>query len=256
MASVSSTFTASGTPSSSLFVKGGETFRVALTNTWVGTVRLEESHDGGASYAVLESFSANASFTAEAKPYDRLIRLNCFVFTSGTVTYVFQNVTNLIGRMRYINAPIGSVAYGSVGTSTTPSATLQYMSDVEVTQPFTATGIATLQAATIGTDNIRVALYDATGKLLGSSAAGGVVTSGADAFLQVAFSPSPLNLTPGIYFIALQCNGTTTRFRTIATLTSVNVRAGTIASVFDTFAATIAVPTTFTADKGLYAYLY
>ena len=67
---------------------------------------------------------------------------------------------------------------------------------------------------------------------------------------------SPITIPRGKYFIALQCNGTTTRLRLIPTLTFVDVLAGTVTSVFGTVPAVVTVPTTFTADKGLYCYLY
>lgn len=256
MASVSSTFTAAGTPSASLFVKNGEKFRLTITNTWVGTVRVEESRNGGHAWELLDTLTANAAYDGEAKPYDRMIRLNCTLYTSGTVTYVYANITSALSPTKYSTVPVGQVAYGSVGTaSAAPSAVLMHLTSVVVTNTFLATGVGILQGATIGTDNMLVALYDATGKLLANSALAGVITSGADAFQQAAFL-TPVNLVPGVYFIALQCNGTTTRFRLIATLTNVNLLAGTIASVFGTVPDTVTLPTTFTADKGVCSYIY
>jgi hypothetical protein len=42
----------------------------------------------------------------EAKPYDRVIRLNCFVFTSGTIVTTIINVTPITAPLRYNVAPI------------------------------------------------------------------------------------------------------------------------------------------------------
>lgn len=256
MATVSSTFTATGV-SSTLFVKGGERCRLAITGTWVGTVLIEESNNGGQAYTVIGTLTANLAQDLAAVPYDRLIRLECLAYTSGTVTYSFANITSSPGRIKYSNVPIGQVAYGSVGTNTTPSATAFYLTDVVIPYPvvFSATGIGVLNGGTVGTDKMLVALYDASGYLLANSDTAGATTSGTDAFQQYAFLV-PVTLQPGRYIIGVQINGTTTRFRTVATLTNVDVIGGTITSVFGTIPTTITVPTTLTADKAPVCYLY
>lgn len=255
MASVSSTFTGVGA-SSTLFVKGGERFRLSLTGTWVGTVLVEESNNGGHAWFEIGAYTANAAEDYAAKPFERLIRLRCSAYTSGTATYSIANVVNALGRSKYSTVPIGQVAYGSVGTATAaPSATLMHLTSIHVPVSFLATGVGVLNGGTVGTDNMLVALYDATGKLLANSALAGVVTAGANTFQEVAFL-NPVQLPAGNYFIGLQCNGTTTRFRLIAASTNVDVLAGTVTSAFGTVPSTVTVPTTFTADKGVVAYLY
>src|SRR5206468_1122972 len=126
------------------------------------------------------------------------------------------------GRIKFPTVPIGSVAYGSFGTSTTPVAGTWWIADVLTTRQLQATGMGVLNAATVGTNKWIVALYDAQGNLLANSATAGVVTAGANAFQEVPFTSSP-NLPAGSYFLAAQLDGTTDRFRTVATLTFIDV---------------------------------
>lgn len=256
MASVSSTFTALGV-SSTLFVKNGEKCRLAITGTWVGTVKIQESNNGGQSYRTIETLTANFAQDLASTPYDRLIRLECTAYTSGTITYSFANITSNPGRIKYTNVGVGDVAYASVGTNTAPSATEFYLTDIIIPYPvvFSATGVGVLNGGTVGTDTMLVALYDASGSLLANSALAGATTSGANAFQQFAFLV-PVVLQPGRYIVGVQISGTTTRFRTVATATNVDIVGGSITSVFGTVPATITVPTTLTADKAPIVYLY
>lgn len=250
------TFTASGTPSTALFVKGGTSFRVVLTGTWVATIRVEESNNGGSSYTVIDSFTANTALDFEARPYDRTVRLNCYAFTSGTATYTLTAVGRVGTRIKYSSVPIGSVAYGSFGTDTTPSATVSYLVEIFVGEAFVCTGAACLNGTAAATDKYIFALYDTSGNLLANTALAGVVATGTDAFQQIAFT-SPLTLAAGRYILMVTTNGTTTRLRTIATLTFVNVLAGSLTGqTFATVPGTIVFPETFTADKGVISYVF
>lgn len=253
-ASVSSTFAAAGV-SSTLFVPHAQSFRLAITNTWVGTVLVEESNNGAISYQEIGRYTANASLDFPAKPYDRVIRLNCLTYTSGTVTYVFSNVTYPGGRFRHPIIDVGSVAYGSLGTSTTPVAGTWYYGDLYLPINFTATGAGCLNAATVGTDKYIFAVMDGSGLFLGNTTTAGTTTAGANVFQEIAFG-APIQLTPGQYFIAAQLNGTTDRFRTVATATWVSLLAGSTAGTFATIPTALTAPTTFTADKAPICYLY
>ena len=78
------------------------------------------------------------------------------------------------------------------------------------------TGIGTLNGATVGTDHLMVALYDTTGALIANSAVAGVLSAGANAFQEIAFTSATAPLAPGRYFLAVQCNGTTATTRRMA----------------------------------------
>lgn len=254
-AAVSSTFTAVA-DSSTLFVPGGQKFRAVISNTWVGTLTISESNNGAQSFFILDTQTANFNVDYNAVPYDRVVRISCTAYTSGTVTYTISNLVQLLGRFRYPTITVGSVAYGSLGTSTTPVAGTWYYSDLRVAAQFQATGIACLNAATVGTNKWIYALYDSGGRLMGNTATAGTLTAGADAFQAIAFTAILQPLAAGQYFIAAQLDGTTDRFRTVATLTFIDVLGASAAGTFAAVPATFTVPTTFTADKAPICYLY
>lgn len=84
------TSAAGGTPAR---IRGAYNF--SLWGTFVATVRLERSFDGGATWIPVskDSSGADASFTAPcgvtgAEPEDGVLyRANCTAFTSGTINY-------------------------------------------------------------------------------------------------------------------------------------------------------------------------
>lgn len=157
---------------------------------------------------------------------------------------------------RFCSVPIGSVAYGSMGTSTTPVSGTTYWTTVYVPYSMLATGVSVLNAATVGTNKWDVALYAYTGgAALTTSAAAGATTAGADAFQDVAFSATFYVPGPAYYFLAAQMNGTTDRFRTIAASTFNNVLTSSTTGTFATWPS-LTAPTTFTADKGVISCLY
>jgi len=252
---VSSTFAATGN-STALFVKGGEKFRYVTTGTWVATVQVLESNNNGAAYQRLDQFTANANTDFDAKPYDRLVRLTASAYTSGTVTYSLGNIVTLKGPWKIKNAEIGSVAYASLGTNTTPVAGTWYCMDVYVPEDYTAvSGIGFLTGATVGTDTAIYALYDSTGRIVANTDAAGTTTSGASAAQEIAFA-SQAALKQGIYWMCEQVSGTTTRLRTVAASTFLDKLAGSFTGTAGTVPASITVPTTFTADKGVFGYIY
>lgn len=252
---VSSTFAATGN-STALFVKGGEKFRYVTTGTWVATVQVLESNNNGIAYQRLETYTANANTDFDAKPYDRLVRLTATAYTSGTVTYSLGNVVTLAGAWKVKNVEIGSVAYASLGTNTTPVAGTWYCMDVNVLSAYTSmSGMGFLNGATVGTDTAIYALYDSTGRLVANTSTSGVTTSGASAAQEIAFA-SQVALSRGIYWMCEQVSGTTTRLRTVAASTFLDKLAGSFTGTAGTVPSSITVPTTFTADTGPIGYIY
>ena len=136
-------------------------------------------------------------------------------------------------------------------TSTTPSATTLYLTQVYVAHNFSMTGVQVLNAATVGTNKYIVAIYNAAGTLLANSATAGVLTAGASAYQSVAFT-APIALTgPETYWLGIWVNGTTDRFYAIPAMGSAVGLAGTITGqTFGTVPSTITPPTTFTAAAG------
>jgi hypothetical protein len=159
------------------------------------------------------------------------------------------------GPIRVGNIPIGAVAFGSLGTSAVHVAGTIYVSEIFVPRTKRVTGIGILNGATVGTDNLLVALFGPNGGMpLMTSALAGVLSAGANAMQEIPFI-RPLQLVnDGKYWIGLQCNGGTATTRRIAASTYLNLAK----SYTGTFGAVTAltVPTTFTADTGPIGYLY
>lgn len=142
------------------------------------------------------------------------------------------------------------------GTSVTPSATTVYLSQVYIHANASITGIAINNAATVGTNNYIVALFTSSGAVAATSALGGVLTAGANAWQQVPFTAPYSAVGPGVYWIGLYVSGATDRFFAIPAVGAYAGLAGTVTGqVFGTVAA-LALPTTFTADVGPVAYTY
>lgn len=163
------------------------------------------------------------------------------------------------------NIPIGSVAYASIGTNTTDIIQL-WVTDIFIPCNRLITTVGVLQGGTATTDKILVAIYDAQGNLLASSAKAGKLLATANTFTELALAldgsgaaKTSLQLYgPAQYYIAVQGNGTTAgAIQTIPTATFLNVCAGVVAAgTFGTLPAKITVPVTFTADKGPIIYVY
>ncbi len=255
--SLSSTFTAAGTASSSCFVKAGNQTLATLSGTWVGTNQWQMSRDNGASWVIVASYTANASFKSQVQNRDVLFRWFPYAYTSGTVTYVIRDLTTLLGRIKYSNVPIGSVAYGSLGTSAVCSATEELVTDIEIGSPKTLTGAALLIGATGGTDKFIYILRDSTGRLVANTSTAGVTVGTANTFQEIAFT-APVDVQPGRYYISEQCNGTTATIRRIAASTFVTATGAALTSVFGTIPQYLATMPTGapTADKGPFFYVY
>lgn len=91
MTVVTGSFTATGN-SSALMPKnkqgGIESFmNVSLSGTWVGTVLLERSFDGGTTWHTYATHTANVEDKVPESEEGVLYRLNCSAYTSGTINY-------------------------------------------------------------------------------------------------------------------------------------------------------------------------
>jgi hypothetical protein len=159
--------------------------------------------------------------------------------------------------MAYIsNIPIGSVAYGSVGTNTTDIAGQLWITEVFVPYNFVVSTIGFLQGGTATTDNFLVAIFDPGGNRLATSNLSGVVLSGASTFQEQALLSTVQLYGPSKYYVAVQGNGTAAgAIQTIPTSTFVGVFTKVLAGAFGTVPANIVVPTSFAAGSGPVVYL-
>jgi len=183
------------------------------------------------------------------------------VFTN-TVTLTdddwFNDVNALVytkrGMTRISNIQIGGVAYGSLGTSAVHVAGTIYVAEIVFPFRKSITGIAVLNGGTVGTDNLIVGLYPAAGgAVLANSALAGTLSAGANVFQEIAFTGA-YAAEAGLYYVAVQCNGTTATTRRIAASTYLNL-AKSFAGSFGTLAS-LTVPTTTAADTGPIVYAY
>lgn len=171
-----------------------------------------------------------------------------FVMVTGSPV----SVTTEGSLLRYTSIPIGDTAYSSLGTNTTDIAGQVWVTSIYIPVTKTITKLGFLQGATATTDNTVLAIYNSAGTLIGNTALAGAVLSGANTFQeQVLTNPASgsLTLTPGLYFMSVQGNGTAAgALKTVATATFINVVSEVISGSFGVLPA-IAVPTTFTAGQ-------
>lgn len=143
----------------------------------------------------------------------------------------------------------------TTGTSTTPSATVVYLSQVWIPINATLTGIKVNNGATVGTNKWIVALFNASGAAVANSALAGTLSSGPDGWQTIAFTGTYAAKT-GMYWIALYADGVTDRFRSVPAAGQYAGLTGSVsAQTFGTIAS-ITPPTTFTADVGPVAFTY
>jgi hypothetical protein len=154
------------------------------------------------------------------------------------------------------NTPLGAIALTGYNTNgTVHVAGTMNLAEIYVPANMLVTGVGVLNGTTVGTNKWLVALYGADGTLLRNSAVAGVLTANASTFQEVAFT-STIVLTPGKYFIGVQCDGTTDTSRRLVSTFQPNTLTAAVAGTFGTVPATITVPTTHTTLLGVIAWLY
>lgn len=153
----------------------------------------------------------------------------------------------------------GGTALTSLETAGTAvgAATSIYCTEVDLPSSQMITGIGVLNGTTVGTDNHWALLYDASGNLLGNSAAVGALSATASVYQKFALTAKYYAPGPAKYFACLGSNGTTATVRHAITSVNDNILAGAVTGqVFGTAAATITVPATFTTATGPYMLIY
>ena len=110
------------------------------------------------------------------------------------------------------------------------------------------TGLGVKVGATGGTDDWNVGLYSSAGALLATSILTGTVAGTAATWQQIPFTATYTLTQGGVYFLALQSNGTTATFEALNAPTSPTFT-GSKTGGFGTWTS-ITPPTTYTADVG------
>lgn len=258
--SVTISATTSNTSSTTCYVPPNGQAYVQLTGTWTGPVVIEYSNNNGNAYATQYKASAIGSYTLPVVNRPRLWRVTfgpASAATTGTLTGSIAFNAPTLTRLTYATVPIGSVAYASMGASVSVAfSTSLEVADLVVDSPFYSTGCGVLVGATTGTNTVICQLYDATGKEVANTAVAGVTTGTANAFQQIPWT-TITTFPAGHYYLAVQLNGTTDKYRAVAASTFLNVVGAEIAgSAFGTLTPVISPPTTFTASKPPIGYVY
>lgn len=166
-----------------------------------------------------------------------------------TGTATFSGIA-LATSSTHVWATGGSVVLATAGTDAACSDGDRYWTEITIPHNITITGVSYLVGSVGGTDSVVVQLFNSAGVQVATSRAvgGAAVIVGTTAeFQSVAFTAT-YDAIPGLYYIAVQFNGTTAKFRTYPIAGSPFV-AGTASGTWGT-AAAITPGTTFTADKG------
>lgn len=155
-----------------------------------------------------------------------------------------------------LNAPVAwstgeaTATSTTMGTDTTPVVTETYVARVFIPLNTTLTGLSVLNGSAVA-GNITMALADSNGTVIANTAS--TAASGTAAYQQVAFT-SPLTVKgPGEYFILLQSNNTSYRFRTH---TLGNFKAGKLTAQTYGTLPSFTPPTGFTTALGPIASTY
>lgn len=144
----------------------------------------------------------------------------------------------------------GSVVLATAGTDAACSNGARYWSEIMIPYNMTITGISYLIGSVGGTDSVVVQLCNSAGVEVATSRPVGTAADlvGTAANFQSVALSAPYAATAGLYYIVVQFNGTTAKFRTYPIPGSKFI-AGTVAGTWGT-KANITPGTTFTADKG------
>ena len=148
---ISTSFTAVDTYSSAAYIKQGESFNYSVSGTFVGSVKIEKSQNGGIAWLqVGSSISSVVSGSVVGDSLDKqpaLYRLNCTSFSSGTiVTSITQYgsldnsyVVNAAG-MSKVGAAAGWVVDGPYDTALVTCPQSQTASTLIVFLPYLKVG--------------------------------------------------------------------------------------------------------------------
>jgi hypothetical protein len=151
---------------------------------------------------------------------------------------------------------------------TTVAATSMFTAEIYIPAPVWATGISVLNGSVVTNGNTRAGIFDASGKLIASTAA--TASAGVDSYQKIPFNNEFVStagtattligrvfLPAGTYYIGAFGSSTSDKLNThvlgsfgAGTVTVVN------ATALATTSLTIAPPTTFTTAQGIVASLY
>lgn len=150
----------------------------------------------------------------------------------------------------------GSVVLATAGTDAACTNGDRYWTEIMIPYNVTLTGVSYLVGSVGGTDSVVVQLVNSSGTEVATSRPVGEAADivGTTAQFQSVDFSTTYAATAGVYYIVLQFNGTTAKFRTYP-ITGSPFVAGSVGGTWQT-AAGITPGTTFTADKGAICITY
>jgi hypothetical protein len=160
-----------------------------------------------------------------------------------------RGITAVGNPTRYHTADVPPLTT-TTGTDTTPVVTETYLARIVVHYSTTLTGISVLNGSAVA-GNLNAILYDADGQVVASS--GAVAQSGTAAYQALPFTAPVTVVGPAVYYVGLQCNNTSARFR--SHILSVVPGGKKTGETFGT-ATAITPPTTFTTGLAPIASTY
>ena len=176
----------------------------------------------------------------------------------------YNDTTNILSAIMNVGQTVephgfSNVQYSSVtaGTDTACATNTQFVTSVFLPCNKTITGVAYLVGSVGGTDKVYAALYDASGALCGNSTVGsGGVTVGTAAQVQtLALTSTYAAKGPAMFYVGISVNGATAKVRTVPVYQDFGIYGNTVSQAHGTVAA-IAAPSTFTANKAPYVFVY
>lgn len=211
---------------------------------------LNEGLPALATFSGLEKLNADTQQAAGAIPQSEELSLS-------KLALILRSLTNSLSKTMVA----GSIYYTqfSIGFTYTPTPRGTAIPE----NSYSVSGINIPVGAQGGTDTWHVGLYNSAGVLVARSILAGVTAGTALTIQQfplydvsgvVAATTTPIIITSGVYYIALQSSGTTANFLTINSPIWPGVT-GSQTGVAATLAA-ITPPTTYTANLGPQASLY
>lgn len=167
------------------------------------------------------------------------------------------SLTSTTDTTGFTGFPTGGAANLLNSTSGTSVATVAgtiYWAGVFIPINVTLTGVIITVGNTGGTDKFIGALYSSTGTLLANSALAGINVGTANTKQKFVFTSTVYVTGPGVYYIAVQSNGTTARFMAFGNATEGFVT-GSTTGTFGTLPS-ITPGSSFTTSVGPFASTY
>lgn len=207
------------------------------------------TNNGAAAMTLYANGSDTINGTAGATGVSILPGVFATLLCTAALTWVMDTSTAgaAATNSSIIWADGGAPTSATAGNDTAVTNGDRYWVSIQIPRPTLLTGISYLIGSVGGTDKAIAELHNNAGTLVATSALAGV-TVGTAANLQSLPFTATYTAQPGRYFVAMQFNGTTAKFRTY-TIPGSPFITGTAAGTFGT-SASITPGTTFTANIG------